>query len=118
MTLTIQLDNTLVAQLKKKASSNQLPVEEFAAQLLGNAIAQLEEIELWDTQNRRRLALIRKSVRTGLCEAEQTELDELQSALDRQLDLVDDQLFDSLSNMKQQWVLARRVIHTAHTAVG
>jgi len=101
MTFTIPLNDSLVAQLKKKATSKNVSVEELAAQLLGNALEQLDETELWDTQNRRRLALIRKSASSTLSEDEQTELDALRSAPDRRLDLVDDPLLDTLGGMKQ-----------------
>ena len=100
MTLTIQLDNSLIAQLKKKASSAQLPIEELATQLLADAIARLDSAERWAPQNQRRLALIHKSVSATLSEAEQIELDTLQLALDQQLDSVDDKLLDTLHTMK------------------
>ena len=101
MTLTIHLNDDLIAQLRKKALSKQLPAEELAAKLLGNAIAQLDQTERKSTQNQRRLALIRKSTSATLSRAEQAELDSLQSALDRQLDAVDEQLLGTLHDMQQ-----------------
>lgn len=96
MTLTIHLSDDLIAQLREKALSKHLPAEELAAKLLSNAIAQLDETERKNTQNQRRLALIHKSTSTTLSRAEQAELDSLQSALDRQLDAVDEQLLGTL----------------------
>jgi len=101
MTLTIHLNNDLIAQLREKALSKHLPTEELAAKLLSNAITQLDQTESKSAQNQRRLALIHKSTSAPLSRAEQAELDSLQSALDRQLDAVDEQLLDTLNDMQQ-----------------
>lgn len=101
MTLTIHLNDDLAARQKKQASSSQLPAKELAAKLLGEALAQLDRNETGgDVQNRRRLALIRKSIRAALSKAKQAELDALQASLDRQLESVDSQLLDTLDTLQ------------------
>lgn len=45
MSVTIILDNKLAEQLRAKASARRLPVEEFAERLLGDALAQLDDLE-------------------------------------------------------------------------
>jgi hypothetical protein len=102
MTLTINLDQALAVQLRKKAAARQLSVEEFAVRLLGEAVGQLEEMERWEQQNQRRLGLIRKSATTQLSAQEETELDALQSVLDRRLEPMDDRLLlAELDRMKK-----------------
>lgn len=101
MTLTINIDDALVEQLKKKALSRHLSVEELATRLLGQAVEQFDEADQWREKNQRRLALIRKSTHMPLNSAEKQELQELQSMLDQQLEPVDDQLLDELERMKK-----------------
>jgi hypothetical protein len=73
MTLTINLDQVLAVQLRRKASARQLSVEESAVRLLGEAVERLEE----------------------------TELDALQSVLDRRLEPTDDRLLAELDRMNR-----------------
>ena len=101
MTLTIPVDDVLVDQLRKKAAVPRLSVEQFVADLLHEAVGQLEVAEYWESQNQRRLALIRKSATTTLPAEEITELEGLQAALDRQLEPMDDQLLAGLHRMSQ-----------------
>jgi len=101
MTLTINLDQAIAVKLRKKAAARQLSVEEFAVRLLGEAVEQLEETERWEQQNQRRVALMRKSATTQLSAKEETELDALQSVLDRRLEPMDDRLLAELDRMKK-----------------
>ena len=101
MTLTINLDQALAVQLQKQAAVRQLPVEEFAVRLLGEAVEQLEGTERWEQHNQRRLALIRKSATTQLSAKEETELEALQSGLDRRLEPMDERLLAELDRMKK-----------------
>ena len=101
MMFTINVYDALADQLEKKASERQLSVEEFAVHLLGKAVEQLEEAERWEKQNVRRLDLIRRSAVTKLSTEEETELDILQSALDQQLEPMDDRLLNELDRMKR-----------------
>lgn len=100
MTLTINLDEALTVQLRKQAAARHLALEEFAAHLLGEAVARLESPQQWEQHNQRRLALIRKSSSTLLSAEEAAELDDLQAALDRRLEPVDDRLLAALERMQ------------------
>ena len=99
MELTIQLDDPLASQLHDRASASQLPPQEYARRLLGEALPSLDESAKWDTQNRRRIALIRKS--EGLAIDEQAELQSLQEAADQRLEARDRQLLDELARFKE-----------------
>jgi len=101
MELTIQLDDPLASQLHDRASASQLPPQEYARRLLGEALQSLDESAKWDTQNRRRIALIRKSVHEGLAIDEQAELQSLQEAADQRLEARDRQLLDELARFKE-----------------
>jgi hypothetical protein len=99
MSVTIQLNDTLAAQLKEKAAARQISLEEFTVHLLDGALGQLEIADQWAAQNQRRLDLIRKSCTTRLSPHEQVELQELQAALDQRLEPIDDRLLENL----RQW---------------
>jgi hypothetical protein len=92
MNLTIALDDHQSAQLQRQASARRLSLEEYAHNLLGDAISRSLEEETWGTLNRRRIDLIRKSRVSDLTADEATELEQLQSAVDRRLEPVDRQL--------------------------
>lgn len=64
-------------------------------------IEPFDESISWYAHNQRRLALIRKSVRSRLTDDEQSELDSLQAMLDKKLASNDNQLLDTLDKMKQ-----------------
>jgi len=101
MPVPIHLDDALASQLKVKASVRQLSLEAFAQHLLGGALEKLDATEKWQAQNRRRLSLIRKGTACSLTPEEEAELEQLQAALDRQLESVDDQLLEGLDRLTQ-----------------
>lgn len=101
MTFTLNLDERVMAQLRKQAAAQRLSLEAFAARLLGEAAEQLEASASWEADNQRRVALIRKSAATPLSAEEETELAALQGALDQHLERMDDQLLANLAHMQQ-----------------
>jgi hypothetical protein len=66
MDLTISLDDQQAAQLQRQASSRRLSPEQFARDLLGEALGRVVEEETWGALNRRRVDLIGKSRCAGL----------------------------------------------------
>jgi hypothetical protein len=104
MPVTIQLNDSLAAQLQERASARSVSLEEFTAHLLDDALGQLQAADQWAAQNRRRLDLIRKSCTTNLTCQEQEELQGLQAALDQRLEPLDDQLLENL----RQWQSAAK----------
>jgi predicted transcriptional regulator len=101
MPVTIHLNDALASRLRGKASARQQSVEEFAEHLLGEALEKMEAEERWRAVNQRRLALIRKGATVPLSPEEQTELQQLQEALDRRLEPADNQLLDQLAQLEQ-----------------
>ena len=99
MPVTIELNDALAAQLQSKAAARQLSLEEFALNLLGGAVGQIESADRWRSQNQRRLELIRTSCARALSAHEQVELQQLQDSLDLRLEPLD----DCLLNRLQDW---------------
>jgi hypothetical protein len=90
--LTISLDEKEAAHLQRQASSRHLSPEQFARDLLGDALRRIGEEEKWGALNRRRIELIRKSRSSTLSAEEAKELEQLQAAVDRRLEPMDRQL--------------------------
>jgi len=59
------------------------------------------EVENWETRNRQRLALIRRSLTERLTPEEESELEHLQIELDKRLESYDDRLLAHLQRMKK-----------------
>src|SRR5437868_3625730 len=100
MNLTIALDGEHAAQLQKQASSRQLSPEQFARDLLGDALGRIVEEEAWGAMNRRRIDLIRTSRSAGLSAEEAKELEQLQAAVDRRLEPMDRQLLAGAEQLR------------------
>lgn len=92
MNLTISLDEKQATHLQRQASSRQLSPEQFARDLLGDALSRIVEEETWGALHRRRIDLIGKSRSSGLTAEEAKELEQLQAAVDRRLEPMDRQL--------------------------
>jgi hypothetical protein len=92
MNLMIALDEQEAAQLQRQASSRHLSPEQFARDLLGEALGRMMTEETWGALNRRRTELIRQSRAAGLTAAEAKELEQLQAAVDQRLEPMDSQL--------------------------
>jgi hypothetical protein len=92
MNLTISLDEKQAAHLQRQASARQLSAEQFARDLLGDALGRIVADETWGALNRRRIDLIGKSRSSGLSAEEARELEHLQAAVDRRLEPMDRQL--------------------------
>ena len=74
-----------------------ISVEQFALEVLGQAV----QSEEWVIANRRRLALIRQQFAGGLTAAEAAELQELQRRADRQLESLDSQMLNDVTEMEK-----------------
>lgn len=61
-----------------------------------------DEAEDWTARNQRRLALIRKSLTEKLSPEEESDLQELQTELDKRLESQDDRMLDELQRMKKE----------------
>lgn len=100
MTFTLNIDKMLADQLRKQAADRHLSIEAFVARLLGEAVEQLEASEAWESDNQRRVALIRQSATMHLSATEEAELEALQANLDQRLESMDDQLLGNLGRMQ------------------
>jgi plasmid stability protein len=109
MSLTIILDDTLVAQLQGQAAACNLSVEALALQILSHAVVH-EEDTTWQTANQRRIALIRKQFAEGLSADEADELQQLQDMADQQVERFDAQRLDDVQQLYRQ---AKRLIDGA-----
>ena len=74
MPLTITVTDPLAIKLQSEAAARKISVEQFALEVLGQAV----QSEEWASANRRRLALIRQQFAGGLTATEEVELQELQ----------------------------------------
>jgi len=97
MPLTITVSDPLAIELQSEAASRKLSVEQFALEVLGQAVRGDE----WAIANRHRLALIRKQFAGGLTEAEAAELQDLQHRADRHLELLDSQMLNDVAEMEK-----------------
>jgi hypothetical protein len=97
MTLTITVSEPLAVKLQSEAESRQMSVEQFALEVLGQAV----QTNDWTPTNRRRLALIRKQFALGLTEDEGEELRELQRQADRHLEALDSQMMNDVAEMEK-----------------
>src|SRR5205085_6824836 len=100
MNLTISLDEKQAAHLQRQASSRQLSPEQFARDLLGDALGRIVEEETWGAVNRRRLDLIGKSRSASLSAEEAKELEQLQAAVDRRLEPMDRRLLAAAEHFR------------------
>jgi len=109
MSLTIILDDTLVAQLQVQAAARHLSVEALALQILSDAVVH-EDDTAWRTGNQRRIALIRKQFAEGLSADEADELQQLQDMADQQVERFDVQRLDDVKQLYRQ---AKRLVDGA-----
>ena len=89
------MDEKQAAHLQRQASSRRLSPEQFASDLLDDALGRIAEEEKWGAVNRRRIDLIRKSRSVGLTVEEKKELEQLQAAVDQRLEPMDRQLLQN-----------------------
>ncbi len=99
MSNAILLDENLVTQLQRQAEAKSLSVDQYARELLGQAVVTEEELA-WRTCNARRVALIRKQFAEGLSDDEEAELRRLQEQADRRLDQLDDQRLEDVTRLR------------------
>ncbi len=109
MSLTIILDDTLVAQLQVQAEARNLSVEALALQILSHVVVH-EDDTTWRTDNQRRIALIRKQFAEGLSADEADELQQLQDMVDQQEERFDAQRLDDVRELYRQ---AKRLVDGA-----
>lgn len=101
MVVTIEIDAPLASRLQAKAADQKLSPEDYARILLGDVLQQMDDSEAWETQNQRRITLIRKSSIEILTEAEQSELQRLQDIADQKFEARDHELLAQLDRFKQ-----------------
>jgi hypothetical protein len=105
MPVMINVHDDLARRLKSEAELRSLSVEDLAITILDNAVPKFPAEEPgdddWGDHNRRRFALIQKSMRSELTIQEQTELDELQSSLDERFESFDAGILAQLDEMKR-----------------
>ena len=109
MSLTIILDDTLVAQLQVQAEARHLTVEALAVHILSHAVGHKDDTA-WRTDNQRRIALIRKQFAEGLTPDEADELQQLQDMADHQVERFDVQRLDDIQQLYRQ---AQRLVDGA-----
>jgi hypothetical protein len=97
MSLTITVTDPLAHQLQSEADSRQMPVEQFALEILGQAVQRQDG----PPDNRRRLSLIRKQFTSALTPEEVSELQELQRQADRHLEGLDAAMLKDVGEMEK-----------------
>jgi hypothetical protein len=106
MAITITLDDHLAAQLQAQAAARNLSMEVLALQILGEAVGNGDDVE-WQSDNQRRITLIRKQFAEGLSADEAGELQQLQERADQQLERFDERLLD---DVKRLYSKAKRIV--------
>ena len=96
MSMTITLTDDLVGRLRMQAQPRQISVEQWALTILGHAAEHPDELQNWANLNRRRFDLIRKRYSTGLDQAEEDELRQLQESVAEVLEPADRRMIDML----------------------
>ena len=109
MSVTITLDDNLVAQLQVQAEARNLSVEVLALQILSEAIAN-EDDAAWQSCNQQRITLIRKQFAEGLSADEADELQQLQNMADAQVERFDKRMLDDVQRLYSK---AKRIIDGA-----
>ena len=103
MNMSITLDDTVSEKLHTEAAALQLSAEEFAAQLLTEAMGCRSETTGQPRHpNVRRWMLIRKSSRTGLTNEETEELNKLQAKARHQVNGFDESRMERIEQMKKE----------------
>jgi hypothetical protein len=97
MPLMLTVTDPLAIRLQSEAASRKISVEQFALEVLGQAVQSDE----WATANRRRLALIQKQFAGGLSAEEAAELQELQRRADRHLESLDSPMLRDVAEMEK-----------------
>ena len=101
MPLTITVADPLAIRLQSEAVARNIPVEQFAAEVLQNAVQSDDRGDGWAIANQRRLAFIRKEFTLGLTAAEAAELQDLQWRADQHLASLDTQMLDDVTEMER-----------------
>ena len=109
MSVTITLDDNLVAQLQVQAEARNLSVEVLALQILSKAMAN-EDDAAWQSCNQQRITLIRKQFAEGLSADEADELQQLQNMADAQVERFDKRMLDDVQRLYSK---AKRIIDGA-----
>jgi len=102
MPVTITLNDELALRLQAQAQARRLSLEQWALTVLDQATAGSQELQTWAALNRRRAELIRRRYTSGLSEAEERELAELQAAVDQTLEPWDRELSSRLAHYEAQ----------------
>lgn len=103
MPITIPLDDPAAIRLEMEASALNVSPEKLAADLLGEAIAQLGSKSGWPARNQRRCDLIRKEIHGGGLTAEETaELEGLNAEADCRLAPLDQKRLEWLSEIEER----------------
>ena len=100
MTITLEVDDVIAARLRKRAATRNSEPEEIASELLGQAL-EAESNTDWESQNERRLMLIKQSMKRDLTTPEQEELRLLQDEADRRLEQRDHELLSGLGQLER-----------------
>ena len=83
MSITLNLEDPLAAELRQEASAEHVSPEELAHRLVREALDQRIAARHWQAHNRRRLELIAKKLQSPLTADEMAELGQLQSLAER-----------------------------------
>ncbi len=98
MSVTITLNDNLVAQLQAQAEARNLSVEALALHILEEAVTNGDNVA-WRACNQRRIELIRKQFAEGLHPDEAGELQQLQDMADRHVERFDERLLDDVKRL-------------------
>lgn len=109
MSVTITLDDNLVAQLQAQAAARHLSAEALALQILGDAVADGDDAE-WQACNQRRIKLIRQQFAEGFSADEAGELQRLQDIADQQMERFDTRMLDDVNRLYRR---AKRMVNAS-----
>lgn len=102
MEVTLQLEDTLAAELRQQAADEHTSVEELAQRLMHDALQERTAARRWSTQNRRRLELIAKRLTAPLGADEEEEFRQLQSLACERAAPFDKALLQTVATLRQE----------------
>ena len=106
MSVTITLNDNLVAQLQAQAEACNLSVEALLLHILEGAVTNGDNVA-WRACNQRRIKLIRKQFAEGLQPDAASELQQLQDMADQHLERFDERMLDDVKRLYSQ---AKRIV--------
>ena len=102
MGFTLQVQDPLADELRQQASDEHISVEELAHRLMRDALRERTATLQWSSQNRRRLELIARRLKTPLTAEEEMEFQQLQTLACERAAPFDGLLLQTVASLRRE----------------